>query len=276
MLLGIRNNLLSENVQRNLKTVSREYQKEVLELSSGKRINQASDDPAGLAMAKLLEGNIRSLRQANRNANEGLSLVQTAEGGLNEIGNILLRLRELAIQSSSDVIGDEERGLLQAEFSELHHEIDRISRTTELNGVNLLNGSMKKIDVQVGIHAGEDHRISLNAKPLVANTDIFDLDDDDIESKDDSLDSLSTLDRAISKVSEQRAQLGAYQSRLTSAISNLESMTFNSEEARSVIEDADIAKAASRMVTLGIIQEAGISTLAQVNNLNSKVIRLLT
>jgi flagellin len=128
----------------------------------------------------------------------------------------------------------------------------------------------------VGIHAGADHRISLNAKPLVANTDIFDLDDDDIESKDDSLDSLSTLDRAISKVSEQRAQLGAYQSRLTSAISNLESMTFNSEEARSVIEDADIAKAASRMVTLGIIQEAGISTLAQVNNLNSKVIRLLT
>ncbi len=275
MLLGIRNNLLSENVQRNLKLVSREYSNEVLKLSSGKRINKAADDPAGLARAMSLGGTIRSLRQANRNANEGLSLVQTAEGGLNEIGNILLRLRELAIQSSSDIVGDEERSLLQAEYTQLYQEIDRISRTTEYNGVNLLNGSQKKLDLQVGIHAGEDHRISLDAKPLVANTDKFDLDDDGIESMDDSLDSLRTLDQAIFKVSEQRAQLGAYQSRLTSAISNLESMTFNLGEAKSVIEDADIAEAASKMVNLSIIQDAGISTLAQVNNLNSKIIRLL-
>ena len=111
MLVGVRNNLLSEAIQRNLKNVSRDYESEALKLSTGKRINKSSDDPAGLAISKQLEANVRSLRQANRNANEGLSLVQTAEGGLNEIGNIIMRLRELAIQSASDNLSDEERGL---------------------------------------------------------------------------------------------------------------------------------------------------------------------
>jgi len=275
MLVGIRNNLLSEGVQRNLKTVSRELEDEALKLSSGKRINRASDDPAGLAIAKKFEGNIRSLRQASRNANEGLSLVQTAEGGLNEIGNILLRLRELSIQSASDTLSDEERGLLQSEYTQLYQEIDRISNTTDYNGINLLNGSRENIDLQVGIHNGKDHRISLGAEPLKATTKIFKLEPDGVETRNDALDSLQNLDRAISTVSGQRAKLGAFQSRLSSSISNLETMTFNQEESRSVIEDVDFAQSASKMVSLSIVQEAGISTLSQVNNLNSKIIRLL-
>jgi flagellin len=275
MLVGVRNNLLSEAIQRNLKTASREYENEALKLSSGKRINNASDDPAGLAISKKLEGNIRSYRQANRNANEGLSLVQTAEGGLNEIGNILLRLRELAIQSSSDTISDEERGFLQSEYTQLYKEVDRISNTTEYNGINLLNGTREVIDLQVGIHSGENHRISLATESLKATTKNFDLDIEGVSSKDDALDSLETLDKAISGVSGQRAQLGAFQSRLTSAISNLETITYNQEMAKSVIEDVDFAQSASRMVSLSIVQEAAISTLSQVNNLNSKIIRLL-
>jgi flagellin len=275
MLVGIRNNLLSEGVQRNLKTVSRELENEALKLSSGKRINRASDDPAGLAIAKKFEGNIRSLRQASRNANEGLSLVQTAEGGLNEIGNILLRLRELSIQSASDTLSDEERGFLQSEYTQLYKEIDRISNTTDYNGINLLNGSRENIDLQVGIHNGTDHRISLAAEPLKATTKNFKLEPDGVVTKDDALDSLQNLDRAISTVSGQRAKLGAFQSRLSSSISNLETMTFNQEEAKSVIEDVDFAQSASRMVSLSIVQEAAISTLSQVNNLNSKIIRLL-
>lgn len=275
MLVGIKNNLLSEAVQRNLKNASREYENEALKLSTGKRINKASDDPAGLAISKKFEGNIRSLRQANRNANEGLSLIQTAEGGLNEIGNILLRLRELSIQSASDTISDEERGFLQSEYSQLYEEIDRISNTTDYNGINLLNGSRTKVDLQVGIHSGEENRLPLETKSLIANTKNFNLEKNGISNVEDARDSLLTLDKAISSVSGQRAQLGGFQSRLNSSISNLESLTFNTEEAKSVIEDADFAQSASRMVSLSIIQEAAISTLSQVNNLNSKIIRLL-
>ena len=275
MLVGVRNNLLSEAIQRNLKNVSRDYESEALKLSTGKRINKSSDDPAGLAISKQLEANIRSLRQANRNANEGLSLVQTAEGGLNEIGNIIMRLRELAIQSSSDNLSDEERGLLQTEYSQLHSEMDRISNTTEYNGMRLINGSTQKIDLQVGIHSTENDRITLDTRTVVATTDNFDLDRDGISSADDARDSLETLDKAMSSISGQRAQLGAYQSRLTSAISNLENLTFNQEAAKSVIEDADYAQSASRLISLAIVQEAGISTLSQVNDLNSRIIKLL-
>lgn len=275
MLVGVRNNLLSEAIQRNLKNVSRDYESEALKLSTGKRINKSSDDPAGLAISKQLEANIRSLRQANRNANEGLSLVQTAEGGLNEIGNIIMRLRELAIQSASDNLSDEERGLLQTEYSQLHSEMDRISNTTEYNGMRLINGSTQKIDLQVGIHSTENDHITLDTRTVVATTDNFDLDRDGISSADDARDSLETLDKAMSSISGQRAQLGAYQSRLTSAISNLENLTFNQEAAKSVIEDADYAQSASRLISLAIVQEAGISTLSQVNDLNYRIIKLL-
>ena len=275
MLVGVRNNLLSEAIQRNLKNVSRDYESEALKLSTGKRINKSSDDPAGLAISKQLEANIRSLRQANRNANEGLSLVQTAEGGLNEIGNIIMRLRELAIQSASDNLSDEERGLLQTEYSQLHSEMDRISNTTEYNGMRLINGSTQKINLQVGIHSTENDHITLDTRTVVATTDNFDLDRDGISSADDARDSLETLDKAMSSISGQRAQLGAYQSRLTSAISNLENLTFNQEAAKSVIEDADYAQSASRLISLAIVQEAGISTLSQVNDLNYRIIKLL-
>ncbi len=275
MLIGVRNNLLGDAVQRNIQNVNREYENQALKLASGKRINKASDDPAGLAIAKSLEGNIRSLRQATRNANEGISVVQTAEGGLNEVGNILLRLRELAIQSASDTISDEERGFLQTEYTQLYDEINRIGQTTDYNGINLLNGSQGVIEIQVGVHSGQESRISVDTKDLVANTKKFNLEIDGISSADDALSSLETLDKAISKISGQRAQLGAYQTRLATAISHLDTLTFNQEEAKSVIEDVDFAESASKLVQLGIIQEAGISTLAQVNSLNSKIIRLL-
>lgn len=275
MVVGIRNNLLAQGVQRNLKSVNQDFEKEILKLSSGKEINNAGDNPAGLAIAKNLESSIRSLRQAGRNANEGMSLIQTAEGGLNEIGNILMRLRELAIQSANETLDDRERGYLQQEYSQLYDEINRISQTTEYNGINLINGSQESLDLQVGIHAGNSHVINLKVDSLQANTDKFKLERMGISSADDAMDSLQDLDGAINNVSEKRALLGGYQNRLSLASSHLDTLIFNQEVGRSNLEDVDFARAASKVVQLEIMQNAAISALAQVNNLSSNMLRLL-
>ena len=163
MGLRIATNIASQSVQKNLKEVSNAGNSELERLSSGKRITKAADDAAGLAIATNLEAQTRGLRQATRNANDGVSLVQTAEGGLNETSNILVRLRELTIQSASDTVGDKERGFLDKEYQQLTKEIDRISESTTFNGTNLLNGNGKQMDFQVGSFAGEQNKITFDA-----------------------------------------------------------------------------------------------------------------
>ena len=172
MGLRIATNIASQSVQRNLKEVSNSGNAELEKLSSGKRITKAADDAAGLAISTNLEAQTKGLRQATRNANDGISLVQTAEGGLAETSNILIRLRELSIQSASDTVGDNERGLLEKEYQQLSKEIDRISESTAFNGTQLLNGKGRgTMDFQVGAFAGEQNKITFDSSETNSSSD---------------------------------------------------------------------------------------------------------
>lgn len=276
MGLRINTNIASQTVQKNLREVSSQSDSSLERLSSGKRVTKASDDAAGLAIATKLEAQTRGLRQATRNANDGISLVQTAEGGLNESANILTRLRELSIQASSDTVGDKERGYLDQEFQQLVSEVDRISQSTTFNGTALLNGEGSgSLDFQVGAFDGEENRISFDSSKADASSSSLGISSTGVAAKGDAQDSIKQIDDAIDKVSGQRATLGSIQSRLNSTISNLEVQTLNQDAARSVIQDADIAHETSKLASLNVVKNAGISTLSQANALPNSALRLL-
>jgi flagellin len=276
MGLRIATNIASQTVQKNLKQVSGEGNSELEKLSSGKRITKAADDAAGLAISTNLEAQTKGLRQATRNANDGISLVQTAEGGLNETSNILVRLRELTIQASSDTVGDKERGFLNKEFSELSKEVDRISDSTTFNGSQLLNGKGKgTMDFQVGAFAGEQNRITFDSGETDSSSGSIGIKGASIEEKGSALDAISSVDEAISKVSGQRANLGSIQSRLASTVKNLEVQTINQDNARSVIQDVDVAEASAKLASNTVVKNAGVSTLAQANQLPMSALRLI-
>jgi flagellin len=277
MGLRIATNIASQNVQRNLKDVSNAGNTELEKLSSGKRITKSADDAAGLAIATNLEAQTRGLRQATRNANDGISLVQTAEGGLNETSNILVRLRELTIQSASDTVGDKERGFLDKEYQQLTKEIDRISDSTTFNGTNLLNGkSNGPMDFQVGAFAGEQSKITYHADEINSSADAIGVGGTGITSKDDALSAIANVDTALEKVSGQRANLGAIQSRLGSTVKNLETQTINQDSARSVIQDVDVADSSARLASNSVVKNAAISTLSQANNIPNAALRLIS
>ena len=276
MGLRIATNIASQNVQKNLKEVSSAGNSQLEKLSSGKRITKASDDAAGLAIATNLEAQTKGLRQASRNANDGVSLVQTAEGGLNETSNILIRLRELTIQSASDTVGDTERGFLNKEYQQLSKEIDRISESTVFNGTQLLNGKGKgSMDFQVGAFAGEQNRITFDSAESDASASSIGIESTNITNKDDALTSISSIDKAIEKVSGQRANLGSIQSRLQSTIKNLEVQTINQDSARSVIQDVDVAEASAALASNQVVKNAAVSTLAQANQIPNSALRLI-
>ena len=276
MGLRINTNIASQTVQKNLREVSSQSDTSLERLSSGKRVTKASDDAAGLAIATKLEAQTRGLRQATRNANDGISLVQTAEGGLNESANILTRLRELSIQASSDTVGDAERGYLDQEFQQLVSEVDRISQSTTFNGTPLLNGEGNgTLDFQVGAFDGEENRISFDSSKADASASSLGISSTGVAEKGDAQESIKQIDEAIDKVSGQRATLGSVQSRLNSTISNLEVQTLNQDAARSVIQDADIAHETSKLASLNVVKNAGLSTLSQANALPNSALRLL-
>lgn len=277
MGLRITTNISSQSVQKNLKEVSNKADKSLEQLSSGKRITKAADDAAGMAIATNLDAQTKGLRQATRNANDGISLVQTAEGGLNEVSNILIRLRELTVQAASDTVGDNERGFLDKEYQQLNQEIDRISASTIFNGTSLLDGESEKgtMDFQVGAFAGEQNVIQYDSDKTNASADSIGVEGTGISSKDDALSSIQNVDDAINIVSGQRANLGSIQSRLQSTVSNLEVQTLNQEQARSTIEDVDVAKASAEMASNNVLKSAGISTLAQANNIPNSALRLI-
>lgn len=275
MGLRINTNTASQEVQRNLKATTSKQEAEFAKLSSGKRITKSADDAAGLAIAKKIEAETRGLKVAGRNANDAISMVQVAEGGLNETSNILTRLRELSVQAASDTIGDAERGYLSMEYEQLVQESDRISKTTNFNGISLLNGEGETLDFQVGTKAGDDHKISFEPSQADSSAETLGIGGTSIRSKGDARDNLQVLDSAIQKVSGYRANFGSIQSRLQSTINNLDVSLVNQEAARSRIEDVDVAESTARLASVQIQNAAGVATLGQANQLGSGALRLI-
>ena len=246
------------------------------QLASGSRITKAADDAAGLSISENFKGQIRSLGQANRNANDGISLVQVAEGGLNEISNIVTRLRELSIQASSDTISDVEWGFVNKEVQQLVNESQRIAKSTTFGKTQLLDGSAETFDFQVGANNDDfNDRISFDAAENVATTDELGIDSLDFSSKSGAQEALDVLDNAQTTVSSYRANLGALQNRLISTTENLGIQRENLSAANSRIRDADVAQATSEMTKNNILLQASTSTLAQANAIPQNALRLL-
>jgi flagellin len=275
MGLRINTNIASQEVQRNLKAANASQEAEFSKLSSGKRITKSADDAAGLAIAKKLDAETKGLRMAGRNANDAISLVQVAEGGLNETSNILTRLRELSIQAGSDTVGETERGYLSLEYEQLVQEADRISKTTSYNGRSLLKGEGDSMQFQVGAYAGEDNKIMLETNLTDASAENLGISGTNLRDKEDALSNLEVIDGAINKVSGFRANYGSVQSRLQSTINNLDVAVVNQEAARSRIEDVDVAESTAKVASQAIKNSAGVATLAQANQLGSGALRLI-
>lgn len=272
----INTNVASLQAQNSVGKVNRETQESFAKLSSGNRITKSADDAAGLAISEKLKTEIRSAQQANRNANDGISMVQVAEGGLNETSNILTRMRELAIQSSSDTVGDTERGMTDLEYQQLKSEMDRISQVTQFNGKTLLNGQGEKQEFQIGTGADEfKDRISFEPGQLNSGVEALGVSSLAVNSKEGAQDSLASIDAAIEKVSGQRAVLGALQNRLTSTSNNLQTYTENMSAANSRIRDVDYAEETAKQARNSIIGSAGTSVLAQANMNGQNALKLI-
>lgn len=254
-----------------------EQKKAFVQLSSGKRITKAADDAAGLAHAKKLDGLIRSQRQATRNANDGISFVQTAEGGLNEMSNIIVRLRELSVQAGSDTVGDSEREFLDKEYQSLVEEVDRISLATSFNGTNVINDPDKgELDFHVGAFAEEENIIKFDVDSNHIDSDELGLSGSGVADKEGALENIQSLDEALERISSQRSYLGAIQSRLGHATQNLEISTINHEATRSKIEDADVAETAARLTTTNLLKQSAVKAISQGIDLSKQTYRLIS
>ena len=278
MGLRINTNIASVNAQRNLFNTTNSLQRSMEKLSSGLRINRAGDDAAGLAISEALKSDIRALEQASRNAADGISMLQTAEGALDEVSNIIVRLRELAEQSASETIGSDERGYLDSEFQALLAEITRISDTTEFNGKIMLDGTAGTLDVQVGIGTTSASQVSLDLSTdmdaaglgLTASTV-------NIAGTDNTaaLAAITNIVAATGTISAKRADFGAVQNRLEATIRNIGMSVENLKAANSRIRDVDVAAETSNFTALQILQQAGVSVLAQANQSSQLGILLL-
>lgn len=276
MGLRIATNVPSLSAQRSLNVNNMEQEKTLSKLSSGSRIVRSADDAAGLAISEKLKAQIRGTKQAERNANDGISMIQTAEGGLNEISGILTRLRELSVQSASDTVGDTERGFTNLEYQNLKQEIERISQVTEFNGKKLLNGTGDKFDFQIGIHNDDfQDRIKYDAAMTNSSLENLTIAELDVSNKEGAQNSLAQIDHAIETISGQRASLGAVQNRLTSTIQNLQITNENLSTANSRIRDTDFADETAKNVRLNILTNAGTSVLAQSNAQGQVALKLL-
>lgn len=276
MGMRVSTNIAAVNGQRNLAGSQTNIQNSLAKLSSGSRINKAADDAAGLAISENLKAQIRSARQANRNANDGISMVQVAEGGLNEIGNILVRMRELGIQASSDTIGDTERSFIDKEIQQLKSEAQRISSVTTWGTTKLLDGTTPVFDFQVGLFNNDvEDRISFDSSVNVATLDALGISDVDYLSKQGAQTALERLDAAQTNVNGMRANLGALQNRLLSTVSNLGVAEENLSAANSRIRDTDVAEASSELTRNNIMLQASTSTLAQANQVAGAALKLI-
>ena len=274
MGLRIATNTASIAAQRVLSVQNKRQEHSAQALASGSRIVHAADDAAGLAISENFKGQLRGMAQARNNANNAISFAQVGEGGLSEISNILVRLRELGVQAASDTIGETERGFLNKETQQLLQEADRIAKTTTFGQRKLLDGSGGDLEFQVGPNAGEDNKIKVtfDADASASNLGI---DGISMADKGDARDSLASVDKALEKVSAMSAGFGATQSRLESTVSNLDVAYENLSAANSRIRDTDIAKETSEMASANILQNTAVSVLAQANQLPNVAMKLV-
>jgi flagellin len=267
MGLRINTNVSSLNAQRNLHGTRMGMNRSLERLSSGQRINRAGDDAAGLAISENLKAQIRGLGQAERNAEDGISLVQIAEGALGEVSNILIRLRELSVQAASDTIGPTERKFLNVEFEQLTSEVDRIANSTEFNRVPLLNGTGAVFDIQIGTRNDPiSDRLTFDASSADVNVAALGLNLASVADKISAQNSLSSIDQAIVSVSGIRADFGALQNRLQSTVNNIQVSIENLSAANSRVRDTDIAAETAELTKQNILMQAGTSVLAQANS----------
>jgi flagellin len=276
MGLRIATNVTALNAQRQLAATRANLDKSFERLASGSRINHAGDDAAGLAISENLRAQIRGYSQAKRNAFDGISLVQVSEGGLNEIANMLIRMRELGIQAASDTIGDTERQFADREFQALKSEIDRIANVTQFNGTPLLNGRAGVFEIQVGIHNNPIlDRVIYNGERADASLDSLKLGGESVATKQGAQLSLSVIDDGLIEINSIRADLGAIQNRLQSTINNLEINNENLATANSRIRDTDLAHEVSEMTKNNILSQAGIAVLGNANQMATAALKLL-
>ena len=274
MALIINNNIASITAQRNLGISTAQLQGSVARLSSGLRITRAADDAAGLGISETLRAQIRSINQAVRNSNDGISLLQIADGGAGNIGGLLARLRELAAQSASGILGANERSFLDQEFLALRSEIDRISAVTEFNGVKLLSGTGNDaLSIQIGFRSSANDTLSLSLNDL--DRVALGLTTANVSTSASALVALGQIDSAISAVASARANIGSLQNRIDAAVVNLEVANVNMSAAESRIRDADIAFETALFVRNQILVSAGTSILAQANTLPQQALTLL-
>ncbi len=245
-------------------------------LASGSRIVRAADDAAGLAISEKMRAGIRSIQQDVRNANDGISMIQTAEGAMNEVGNILIRFRELSIQAASDTIGDTERRFIDKEVQQLRQEVDRIAMSTEYNSKKLLNGEGNSLEIQIGMNnIPEQDRFIYDPGKTNVKTEKLGIADISVATKEQAQNNLASIDAAISNLAENRAELGALQNRLTSAASNLGIYQENLSAANSRIRDVDMASETAELTKQNILSQAGVSVLGQANQNNMMALKLL-
>lgn len=274
MPFRIGSNVASLTAQRYLDKAQRQSEKSLKALASGSRIANAGDDAAGFAISEILRGQISGTRQARFNATNATSLLQTAEGGLNEQNNILIRLRELAVYAASDTVGEEEREMLDKEYQQLTQEFDRISQTTNFGNKSLLTGSGEEFQFHVGANNGESNivKFKLDADTGSSEMGISGL---NIEDKSNAREALEDLDGALLKIASVRSTFGAIQSRFQYVVDTLSSQGENLERARSAIVDVDVAEEVSKLTRANILQDIGTSVLAQANADGGRAIKLL-
>ena len=284
MPVRIFNNIASLNAQRILGLNNDRLAKSVERISSGIRINRGADDAAGLGISEALRSDIRALRQAVRNSNDGIALINVAEGALNEQSSILIRLRELASQAATGTVGSTERATIQLEFTALRNELDRIAATTEFNGQKLVDGSLastvsstSQILIQVGLDSGADSRINLNEQINLAavTSSSLGIDALTVTSAAGALLALDFINTSIATVTQSRGKVGAMQNRLVRTVSNLATSTENLQAAESAIRDADIAEEVALLTRNQILVQAATAMVGQANLIPQSVLQLL-
>ncbi len=275
MALTVNTNTAALNALTNYQSTNRSLNNSFQKISSGLRITKAADDAAGLAVAENLDAQAQSLRQAKRNTNDGISVIQTAEGSANEVANVLKRMRELLVEGSSDTLNSTERSYINTELSALTSEVDRIAQVSEFNGIKLGNTDSISLAVQVGINNTTNDRISITFQDL-QTTKGLSLGTMNIHVEASTMQNqISVVDTALDRINDARADYGSTQNRLNSALNNLEVYTENVDSAQSQIRDADFAHETAEMAKLQIMAQAGTSVLAQANQINQGALRLL-
>jgi len=279
MTISVLTNVTSLNAQRNLNSTQNALAASIGRLSSGMRINSASDDAAGLGISENLSANIRSMAQAQRNANDGISMSQVAEGSMNDMQGIVSRMRELSVQSSNSTLGNTERGYIQTEFTQLSSEINRISAVTDFNGQKLLDGSASAgLTFQIGIQNTTNDRLSMSITKLTTSTlgsTSLHIASASLSTATNAQLAIGAFDKAIQQLSQARAKVGATQNRMTVTVSNLSVTQENLSAANSRIRDVDVAAESSSLTKSQILSQAGLAVLAQANSLPQSALKLL-